>query len=219
MPGARRRGRRAVAPRRARAERAPGDVRLGRDPRAAHPADDLPPLHRDARRGDGRRRRRAARVLQDASRRGRPARPPGRERPGLRPARARPRGRRAARSSRPPSCSTAWSPGSPLRAQQAGMELIVGPVETPRRACAWTSRWSIRSSRTWSTTRSSTRASASDRRIHLDVAPAGRWLTLTVRDHGPGLLPAGDPPAVPAVLEVGPRRRAVRARASAWASP
>ena len=32
-------------------------------------------------------------------------------------------------------------------------------------------------------------AGASDRRIHLDVAPAGRWLMLTIRDHGPGLSP------------------------------
>jgi signal transduction histidine kinase len=31
--------------------------------------------------------------------------------------------------------------------------------------------------------------SASDRRIHLDVAQKGRWLALTVRDHGSGLQP------------------------------
>src|SRR5262249_16272845 len=31
---------------------------------------------------------------------------------------------------------------------------------------------------------------APDRRIHLDVAPEGRWLALTVRDHGPGLHPS-----------------------------
>ena len=37
--------------------------------------------------------------------------------------------------------------------------------------------------------RSSTPAARADRRIHLDVAPAGRWLALTVRDHGPGLHP------------------------------
>jgi signal transduction histidine kinase len=30
---------------------------------------------------------------------------------------------------------------------------------------------------------------APDRRIHLDVAPSGRWLSLAVRDHGPGLPP------------------------------
>jgi signal transduction histidine kinase len=30
---------------------------------------------------------------------------------------------------------------------------------------------------------------APDRRIHLELAPAGRWLKLTVRDHGPGLPP------------------------------
>jgi len=32
--------------------------------------------------------------------------------------------------------------------------------------------------------------SASDRRIHLDVVPAGRWLMITVSDHGPGLPPS-----------------------------
>jgi signal transduction histidine kinase len=32
-------------------------------------------------------------------------------------------------------------------------------------------------------------ASAADRRIHVGVSPAGRWLVLTVRDHGPGLSP------------------------------
>ena len=31
--------------------------------------------------------------------------------------------------------------------------------------------------------------SAADRRIHLEVEPAGRWLALIVRDHGPGLPP------------------------------
>ena len=45
-----------------------------------------------------------------------------------------------------------------LRARQAGMELIVGPVGCLSRACASTSRWSIKSCRTWSITRSSTRA-------------------------------------------------------------
>jgi signal transduction histidine kinase len=30
-------------------------------------------------------------------------------------------------------------------------------------------------------------AGAADRRIHLEAAPAGRWLAVTVRDHGPGL--------------------------------
>jgi signal transduction histidine kinase len=33
-------------------------------------------------------------------------------------------------------------------------------------------------------------ASAVDRRTHLDVAPLGRWLAVTVRDHGPGLQPS-----------------------------
>jgi signal transduction histidine kinase len=32
-------------------------------------------------------------------------------------------------------------------------------------------------------------ASAFDRRVHLNVSPAGRWLVMTVRDHGPGLCP------------------------------
>ncbi len=30
---------------------------------------------------------------------------------------------------------------------------------------------------------------AEDRRIHLNAVAAGRWLKLTVRDHGPGLAP------------------------------
>ena len=55
VPGACRGGGRAGAPRGACLERAPGDLCLGRDPRASHPADDVSPLHRDARRGDGRR--------------------------------------------------------------------------------------------------------------------------------------------------------------------
>ena len=32
-------------------------------------------------------------------------------------------------------------------------------------------------------------ANASDRRIHLDLSPADRWLAITVRDDGPGLPP------------------------------
>ncbi len=74
------------------------------------------------------------------------------------------------------------------RAREAGMELIVGPVD---------SRANIRvnvsvvdqvlSNLVDNAVKYASRAE--DRRIHLDVAPAGRWLALSVRDHGPGLHP------------------------------
>ena len=54
------RGRGRAAGGRDAAERAPGGLRLGRHPRAAHAADHLPHVHRDAGRGDGARRERAA---------------------------------------------------------------------------------------------------------------------------------------------------------------
>ena len=52
---------------------------------------------------------------------------------------------------------------------------------------------------------------AADRRIHLDVAPAGRWLEISRSRPRPGLAPEGGPPAVPPVLKVGERCRAVGA--------
>ena len=60
---------------------------------------------------------------------------------------------------------------------------------TARQLCGSMFPSSIKSCRTWWIMRSSIRPAPSDRRIHLEVAPAGRWLALTVRDHGPGLQP------------------------------
>ena len=65
----------------------------------------------------------------------------------------RPRGRRARRR-----CSTAWSRGSRCERSRPGWSSSVGPVDAQSRTCAWTFRWSIRSCRTWSIMRSSTRA-------------------------------------------------------------
>ena len=129
------------------------------------------------------------------------------------------RAARIAKSSRPPSCSSVWPPGStsgPSRPAwssssarlTARLERARGPLRgrpdplepgrqrhqvrrpaRPTAASTWTSR------------------------------PGGRWLTLTVRDHGPGLPPRIDPPAVPPILEVRRRRRPSAARQSASASP
>jgi signal transduction histidine kinase len=81
------------------------------------------------------------------------------------------------------------APRLSLRASQAGMELVVGPVD-----CQTSVRvdLSVVDQILSNLVDNSVKyaASASDRRIHLDVAPAGRWLTVTVRDHGPGLQPA-----------------------------
>ena len=132
-------------------------------------------------------RRFPAGVLEDAPRRGRPARPSGRKRPvlrqaGARPRGRRPRGRRAGRAARPPG------PSATLRARQAGMELIVGPVDSQANVRVDLSVVDqILSNLVDNAVKYA--GSAADRRIHLDVAPAGRWLALTVRDHGPGLHP------------------------------
>jgi len=75
-----------------------------------------------------------------------------------------------------------------LRAQQAGMELIVSPVDCQASARVDLSLVDqILSNLVDNAIKYA--GGAPDRRIHLDVAPAGRWLAVTVRDHGPGLHP------------------------------
>ena len=75
-----------------------------------------------------------------------------------------------------------------LRAQQFGMELLVNPVET--QACLRVDLSVVDQILSNLVDNAIKYANAApDRRIHLDVAPAGRWLMLSVRDHGPGLPP------------------------------
>jgi signal transduction histidine kinase len=75
-----------------------------------------------------------------------------------------------------------------LRALQAGMELIVSPVDSQANVRVDISVVDqILSNLVDNAIKYA--GNAPDRRIYLDVAPAGRWLALTVRDHGPGLHP------------------------------
>ena len=138
-------GDRTGAPRGACLERPPGNFCLGRDARASHAADDVSALHRDARRRDGREPGIAAVVLEDDPRRGRQARPSRRKRPFLRQTGARTRRPRATRSSRRQSLLDRLVPRLGLRARQAGMELVVGPVDSQVERLASTFRWSIKS--------------------------------------------------------------------------
>lgn len=72
------------------------------------------------------------------------------------------------------------------RAQEAGMELVVSPGDCQARVRVDLSVVDqILSNLVDNALKYA--AEASDRRIHLDLAPSGRWLSLTVRDHGPGL--------------------------------
>ncbi len=73
-----------------------------------------------------------------------------------------------------------------LRAQQAGMDLLVDLVDTQARLRVDVSVVDqILSNLVDNAVKYA--SDAPDRRIHVDVATAGRWLTLRVRDHGPGL--------------------------------
>jgi signal transduction histidine kinase len=73
-----------------------------------------------------------------------------------------------------------------LRASQAGMELVVGSVDSPVNVRTDISVVDqILSNLVDNAVKYA--GGAADRRIHLDVTPSGRWLALTVRDHGPGL--------------------------------
>jgi signal transduction histidine kinase len=76
-----------------------------------------------------------------------------------------------------------------LRARQAGMELVVSHADAqPHVRVDPSAVDQILSNLVDNSIKYA--ASAADRRIHLEVAPAGRWLALRVRDHGPGLQPA-----------------------------
>ena len=75
-----------------------------------------------------------------------------------------------------------------LRAQQAGMEFVSSPTEADLPVRVDLSVVDqILSNLVDNAIKYA--GSAEDRRVHLDVDPAGRWLALIVRDHGPGLQP------------------------------
>ncbi len=75
-----------------------------------------------------------------------------------------------------------------VRAQQAGMELMSSPVDLDSSVRVDLSVVDqILSNLVDNAIKYA--CSAEDRRIHLDVEPAGRGLALIVRDHGPGLQP------------------------------
>jgi signal transduction histidine kinase len=75
-----------------------------------------------------------------------------------------------------------------LRATQAGMDLVVSPCDCHEPIRADLSVVDqILSNLIDNAIKYA--GCAADRRIHLDFAPVGRWLTLVVRDHGPGLPP------------------------------
>ncbi len=72
------------------------------------------------------------------------------------------------------------------RARQAGMELVVGPVNIETSVHLDLSMVDqVLSNLVDNAVKYA--ATASDRRIHLDLAAAGRFLMITVSDHGPGV--------------------------------
>jgi signal transduction histidine kinase len=74
------------------------------------------------------------------------------------------------------------------RARQAGMELTVSPLDIQANVRVNLSVVDqILSNLVDNAVKYA--GSVTDRRIHLELAPAGRWLSLSVRDHGPGLPP------------------------------
>lgn len=73
-----------------------------------------------------------------------------------------------------------------LRASQAGMEFVCGSVDSRVNVRADISVVDQILSNLVDNAVKYARGAA-DRRIQLDVAPAGRWLALTLRDHGAGL--------------------------------
>jgi signal transduction histidine kinase len=76
-----------------------------------------------------------------------------------------------------------------LRARQGGMELVVSqPQSQPNVRADPSVVDQILSNLVDNSIKYA--GSATDRRIHLDVAPAGRSLALYLRDHGPGLQPS-----------------------------
>ena len=75
-----------------------------------------------------------------------------------------------------------------LRAREAGMELVVAAVDSQPSVRADISVVDqILTNLVDNAIKYA--GSAVDRRIHLDVAPSGKWLALSVADHGPGLHP------------------------------
>ena len=75
-----------------------------------------------------------------------------------------------------------------LRARQAGMELVVGPVNVQASVRADLSVVDQILSNLVDNAIKYARC-AEDRRVHLDVEPSGRGLALILSDHGPGLHP------------------------------
>jgi signal transduction histidine kinase len=72
------------------------------------------------------------------------------------------------------------------RARQAGMELVLGAKPDSRSVRLDVSVVDqIVSNLVDNAVKYA--GSAADRRIHLEMAPAGQWLVITVRDHGPGV--------------------------------
>ena len=162
-----------------------GDVCLGRYPRAAHAADHVSPLHRDARTGDGQQPGIEAVVSEDAPRRGRQAGASGRERPLVRQARAWP----SAHGSEVATAAELFDrlvPRLALRAREAGMELNVGPVESLSSVRVDISVVDqILTNLVDNAIKYA--GSAVDHRIHLDAAASGKWLEIKLADGGPGL--------------------------------
>jgi signal transduction histidine kinase len=75
------------------------------------------------------------------------------------------------------------------RAQQGGMDLVVEPVDSPDSVRVDLSVVDqILSNLVDNAVKYA--GSADDRRIHLGMVPSGRFLTITVADHGPGLSPS-----------------------------
>ncbi len=75
-----------------------------------------------------------------------------------------------------------------LRAKEAGMELFVGPVVSePSVRVDISVVDQILTNLVDNAIKFA--GNGADRRIHLDIAPSGRCLALTLRDHGPGLHP------------------------------
>lgn len=75
-----------------------------------------------------------------------------------------------------------------LRARQASMEIVVGPVNSQKQVRVdITIVDQILSNLVDNAIKYA--GEASDRHIHFDPVMTGRWLTLKVRDHGPGLSP------------------------------
>jgi signal transduction histidine kinase len=88
----------------------------------------------------------------------------------------------------PQSMLESLIPRLELRARQAEMVLVVGAMNLQAKVCADISVVEqILTNLVDNAVKYA--GKATDRRIHLDAALAGRWVALSVRDHGPGLDP------------------------------